>query len=152
MTFWGAIVLTCAILATGCLIWLAVTITYLARNRYRRRVWENAVRLAALAPELVAEVAAEAEAADDSEPAIAAAVEHVTTIDSLPHAQLVETVLMQEAREAELVQQVQATQTDAIALVAEALTVADAATTEAARQERAKRRHWTTVKRLKGTS
>jgi len=147
MTFWVAVVLTCVILATGCLIWLTVTITYLARNRYRRRVWENAVRLAAVAPELVAEVAA----AEDPEPAIAAAAEHVASIDELDHHTLVETVLTQEAREADLLEQVQATQTDAITLVAEALTVADAATTEAARQARAKRRHWSTVKRLKGS-
>jgi len=147
MTLGAAAVLICGILATGCLIWLTITIAYLARNRYRRRVWQNAVRLAAIAPELVAEVAA----AEDPEPAIHAAAEHVASIDELPHAALVETVLTQEAREADLLEQVQNTQTDAITLVAEALTVADAAATEAARQERAKRRHWTTVKRLKGT-
>jgi len=148
MTFWGAVVLACAILATGCLIWLAVTIAYLARNRYRRRVWQNAVRLAATAPALIAEVAA----AEDTEPAIHAAAEHVASIDELDHHTLVQTVLTQEAREAELVEQVQATQTDAIVLVAEALTRVDETEAEVARQTRAKRRHWATVKRLKGTT
>jgi hypothetical protein len=151
MTGWGAVVLTCVILAVGCLVWLIVTIVHLARNRYRNTVWTNAMRLAVTAPDLVAQVAAEAEQAEDPEPAIHAAAEHVASIDELPHAALVQTVLTQEAREAELIEQVQNTQTDAITLVAQALGVADAQRDEAIRQTKAKRRHWSTVKRLKGT-
>lgn len=152
MTGWGAVVLVCVILAIGCLIWLVVTIAHLARTRYRQTIWTNAMRLAVVAPELVAQVAAEVEALEDPEPAIHAAAEHVVSIDELPHDALVETVLTAEARQADLIVQVQNTQTDAITLVAEALGVAEAQTTEAARQERAKRRHWVTVKRLKGTT
>lgn len=152
MTGWVAVVIVCAALAVGCLVWLIVTITHLARTHYRNTVWRNAVRLAVTAPDLVAQVAAEAEQAEDPEPAIHAAAEHVASIDELPHDALVETVLTQEAREADLIVQVQNTQTDAITLVAQALGIADAQTTEADRQARAKRRHWSTVKRLKGTS
>lgn len=152
MTFWGAIVLTFVILAVGCFVWLVVTIAHLARTRYRQTIWTNAMRLAVVAPELVAQVAAEAEALEDPEPAIAAAAGHIVSIDELPHDALVETVLTQEAREADLIVQVQNTQTDAITLVAEALTRADDQHTEAIRQTKAKERHWSTVKRLKGTT
>jgi hypothetical protein len=141
MTGWAAVVYVCGALVFGCLVWLTVTTTALIRQTVPPKTQELAAVLASVDPDLIA-VAVE-------NPAV---LEHAVSIDALPHAALVEKVLIAEQRELDLVEQIEEVRTDAVAVIADVMIQRDQAHAEAVRQAKAKKSHWSTILRLKGNS
>ena len=138
MTGWAASVYVCGVLAMACLVWLIITTTVLIRQNTPRKAWESAAALAKLNPELVAEIV--------DTPAV---LDHVVSIDTLPHAVLVEKVLTAEQREIELVERIEDVRTDAVAVIADVMIQRDLEHAEAVRQERLKGRYLKAMNRLK---
>ena len=133
MTGWAAVVLIFGELAVVAFVALMVITVVMIRRQHPRRVWEKAAILTDLT-------------ADN--PIIDTAI----SVDTLPHNILVERVITAEQHEQELIIQAQTVQADAITIIADALTIADAEHETAVRAVAAKRRHWATIRRLKGTT
>ena len=130
MTGWAVVVLIFGELATVAFATLMVVTVVMIRRQTPRRVWESAAILTDLT----------------GDPIIDTAV----SVDTLPHNILVERVITAEQHEQELILQAQTVQADALTMVADALAVADQEHETAVRAVAAKRRHWATIRRLKG--
>jgi len=152
VTGWAAVVLVCGGLAAECIVALLILAVDAVREGRRRKVWQNALRLAVVVTDLVEQVAVETAGVEDPTDLIASVAEHVASIDELPHDALVEIALANENKDIDHAAEMEELRTDAVSLIAEVIVQRDAEHTEVIRQTRAKRRHWSTVKRLKGTA
>ena len=150
MTGWAAVVLVCGCLAAECIIALLIVTVDAVREGRRRKVWQNALRLAVVVPELVEQVAVETAGVEDPTELIASVAEHVASIDELPHNALVEIALANENKDIDHAAEMEELRTDAVSVIAGVIAQRDAERTEVIRQTKAKKRHWSTVKRLKG--
>lgn len=141
MTGWLFLIGICWILASIGVAVLVVIAVGRIRKAWRDGIWARAYVLAHDHPALVVEVVDDLGLVVASPPA--------ATIDAMSHTELVDTVLAHEEHEAQLAAEIEDTITGKNAELAAARAQLRAEHVERERQERAKRRHWATINRLK---